>query len=159
MDGNLPDNVSLAFGRLVWSLIYVEDLSRVFVERVIGDLGQRGINNLIEEALRLIEPYGAKSEIGVAAVWLQTAKEFLPIRNAIMHGVPSHFFPDTASMKGSRDGARQVIEHRHYSGRYTRVEMNSEYLSGIDDRVSVHCRQWTSVYVEFCTTYDVLMGA
>lgn len=158
MDGDLPDNVSLALGRLVWSLIYVEDLSRVFVGQIIGDLGQKGINKLIEEALKLIEPYGAKSEIEAAAVWLQTAKEFLPIRNAIMHGVPSHFYPDTDSLKGNRDGARQVIEHRHYSGRYTRIEMNAEYLLKIDDRVSAHCRQWTNVYVEFCTTFDALKG-
>ena len=156
LNRDLPDEVALEFGRLIWNLIYLEDDSRSFLAQIIGDLGRKPLEDLLKDALEILDPHMANRIIAASAVWLKNAKELLPIRNSIMHGEPDAFFPVTASLKGNGQDSPQVLLHTHFSGRFTKVEMSTANLSSINEQVTLLGDQWRSLFVEFCPEFNKL---
>lgn len=144
----------LALGRLTWNLIYLEDLSLAFVREVVPNPGLRGIESLLKEVIAAIAPHRQTKTLEESAIWLQSVREILPFRNAIMHGVPVSFYPDLESLRGRGVKPRQLIEHMRVKGRFTRIEMTTEYLGALDDQVTVLINQWTGRYVDFCTDFN-----
>ena len=149
MANELPDDVYLQLGKLIWRFIYLEDLINSFLNRILPIL-KGPIEPLVKNALKSLEKYETEQNIHATTEWLKAAQELLYIRNSIMHGVPGDVIPDLNFPNNQEIPSQPVIDHVHNRLRkFTRIEMSQDFLAGVEQEVSVLCSKWKETYLAF----------
>ena len=157
MANELPDEVYLELGKLIWRFIYLEDLINSFLNRILP-IFKGPIEPLIKNALESLEMYETEQNIHATIDWLKAAQELLYVRNSIMHGVPGDVIPDLESLPTQENSWRPVIDHLHPRlGKFTRIEMSRNFLSEVEREVSDICGKWRETYLAFDKSWIYLM--
>jgi len=156
MGEELPEDVYLELGKLIWDLIYLEGISRSLLWLIVDESSFSFLDEVITKALRELEPNQHVEGIARAKEWLESVKKILPIRNAIVHGTPGYFYPTLEDINSHSRETPQVIEHVNNKGKSTRIEMNQEYLTNLRKPVSTLSSEWRDVYLELSKSLKLL---
>jgi len=156
MGEELPESVYLELGKLIWDLIYLEDISRSLLVPIVDGSRFSSLDRLIEKALRELDPNQHLDGIVRAKEWLGSVKKLLPIRNAIVHGTQCYFYPTLEDIKRHSSETPQVIEHVDKKGNLTRIEMNREYLADLRERISTLSGEWVDVCLKLSESLKLL---
>ena len=145
MSEKLPDDVYIELGKLMWDLLYLEDLAESLVAPLIDKPNRLTLGPLLEAGIRELAPNQQLEGIARAKEWLEAVLEIIPYRNALAHGTQCSFYPTLEDIKMHNSETPQIIQHVDKHGRVTSIEMKSESLSSLRRRISPLRNDWRDV--------------